>query len=313
MSMANKFVCSFHVPVFFIVSGLLKGHLYKESEAYGNISFKELVKKRAVSLLIPFAIFSLFNSTLKLGVLFLTHSLTVSCIQEEMLDLFIKGNGTVWFLQTLFISELLFWWLARFSKKWLICIALFLIAYGLTPININPLGIVLIRVIVSTAYIMLGFIILPFVNKISKISINIGLSVICFLINLLFVFFVNYNYIYFNGELGEIEKTLLPTIVGSFGIIFICKALEIYDAKNKLRFSRYLGEKSLGIMLVHPTVLLVFTYLFNEKIFEKVMGISAVFVSLGLFLAVTAITLIAIVPIYKFLPWVFGIKKEKNN
>ncbi len=99
----SGYVNSFHVPIFFVVSGCLAWH--KRDKVIDLLPY---IKKRAASLLIPYVIFSIINSVLKLGVLLIKGGLTESVLIEEAVDFFITGNGTVWFLVTLFAIEIVY-------------------------------------------------------------------------------------------------------------------------------------------------------------------------------------------------------------
>ena len=103
MLAANSLVSTFHVPIFFIASGLIMG--YRNNSI---IDKKGFLKKRLSSLLIPYLIFSVFNSILKFAVLFIKHEVTRDIVNNELVQLCITGNGTVWFLMTLFLVEVLY-------------------------------------------------------------------------------------------------------------------------------------------------------------------------------------------------------------
>lgn len=104
MLLVNRYVHSFHVPIFFIAAGCLA--YYQRERRY---DFKTFCCKKAKTLLIPYVFFSLFNTALECGVYWITHSLTREMIRNELEALLITGNGTVWFLLTLFGVEVLFW------------------------------------------------------------------------------------------------------------------------------------------------------------------------------------------------------------
>ncbi len=103
MQSLNGYASSFRVPIFFVVAGCLAW--YRRDK---EIKLSVYIKKRAVSLLIPYVIFSVINSALKLGVLLIKGGITSSVLIEEAEDFFITGNGTVWFLVTLFAIEIIY-------------------------------------------------------------------------------------------------------------------------------------------------------------------------------------------------------------
>lgn len=104
-------VCSFHVPIFFFVSGLLFALFPREE------SFRTFFSKRAKALLIPYVCFSIFNAIQTLGVLKIQHNLTAERLHSELTELLITGNGTVWFLVTLFLAEMIFFAIRKVQSE----------------------------------------------------------------------------------------------------------------------------------------------------------------------------------------------------
>ncbi|MBQ7586821.1 MAG: acyltransferase family protein [Lachnospiraceae bacterium] len=100
----NKVLTSYHVPIFFVWGEVSAGLL---SQKY-NSDRQSFYTKRFKRYIIPYVLFSLFNSALKLGVLLVTHKVTSEALHSELVELFITGNGTVWFLPTLFLAEIIF-------------------------------------------------------------------------------------------------------------------------------------------------------------------------------------------------------------
>lgn len=98
-----SYIKAFHVTIFFVISGYLTG--VRDGKDY---RMGELMIARAKGLLIPYVVFSLINTFLKFTVLGIQGGLTAEIIKQEMLELFVTGNGTVWFLTTLFGVEVLF-------------------------------------------------------------------------------------------------------------------------------------------------------------------------------------------------------------
>lgn len=118
--------CSFHVPIFFFVSGLLLAFFPREER------FRSFFSKRAKTLLIPYVCFSIFNAVQTLSVLKIQHNLSTERLRTELTELLITGNGTVWFLVTLFLAELIFYAFNKLQSKGLIigsAIVLELIAF----------------------------------------------------------------------------------------------------------------------------------------------------------------------------------------
>ena len=91
-------IYSFHVPLFFIISGIVMN--YDKSKC-----FKEFFIKKFKSIMLPYILFSIFN-ILSYGIIGKLPSNSVKLSVIYTISLF--GINAVWFLGTLFISENLF-------------------------------------------------------------------------------------------------------------------------------------------------------------------------------------------------------------
>lgn len=90
----KTYIYSFHMPLFFIISGYLFN--------YSNVkSFKEFINKKIKAYLIPYVTFSIINI---LGY-YLLSGLSLIVLRNNLLET-IKfcGIGALWFLPVLFIA-----------------------------------------------------------------------------------------------------------------------------------------------------------------------------------------------------------------
>lgn len=106
----DYFIHAFHMPMFFFISGFL----YKKKD----ISVGQLIRKKAVSLLIPYAVFGLAHyliNCLKDGftVKPLIHLLTVNTNGLPI-------AGALWFLTSLFFTDIIYFILDKLNMKYLI-------------------------------------------------------------------------------------------------------------------------------------------------------------------------------------------------
>ena len=86
-SMINNWIFSFHMPLFFIISGIL----FNPSRYVSSIKF---IQKRVLTLLLPYLIFS---------------SIVLFFSNEKVTDWILSGWNTgiaLWFLPVLFLSEI---------------------------------------------------------------------------------------------------------------------------------------------------------------------------------------------------------------
>lgn len=254
----SKWIYSFHIPLFFIISGfLLKYNDYKEE------SFKEFAKKRIMSLAIPYIFFSLINIILKY--IFLEVK-----INEFIYDLLrvIVGQSifAMWFLPALFISEILFFILNKYLKKRyvfiIICILMslgFLIHY----IKYNIIMLVFAREFIALGFICLGYYTFESINNI-KLSY---LSILIIIIINIIISQINTSIDLWSLCFGNIAFYILSSVLGSMATIFFFKKLD----KNKVLY--YWGKNSLIIMSTHQILLELISKNLNYQIESWLAGI----------------------------------------
>lgn len=128
----DTYIFSFHMPLFFFISGFLFNFIkYAESPA-------KFVKGRFVTLIIPYFAFALFT-LIFYYILDEVYSPGVSSFKIFESDIFyiiysilyaqtrmIAYNGPLWFLTCLFVTELLFYWIAKryYWQQWKLVVSL---------------------------------------------------------------------------------------------------------------------------------------------------------------------------------------------
>jgi len=334
MQGVNSFVRSFHVPVFFIASGYLFFYRYFEVTMDVNLTgIEKFIKKRAKALLIPYVIFSIFNSVLKFAVLFLTGGLSKEGIKEELVQLFITGNGTVWFLMTLFLTEcavLIFFKTANKiakpeSNSILIMTAVTMVVLLIIPFLIKdvkaPLMIVLVRLIAGVGYYLLG-IIFGWIFSTTDIVKKAFTGVILLILGAGAFKFLGCEIDFFNGQFSKAPGSLISSICLSFSSIILLYNLEQkitanIQPKNVILASiskilNYFGKNSIIAMLVHPTVLLCMTFPFGGWMSSQI-GVKAVIISILIFVILAILQIPFIFIIDRYLPFLIGKNRRDNK
>lgn len=109
-----KIICTFHVPAFFIISGLL----IKEEKWCSNL--RGFVLSRIKSLLIPYFLLELNGIIFHYLILRdFDYSMSEIIIRELML---FEAVGATWFLTTLFVAELIFIIAVKYSSSFWKCV-----------------------------------------------------------------------------------------------------------------------------------------------------------------------------------------------
>ncbi|MCQ2530867.1 MAG: acyltransferase family protein [Lachnospiraceae bacterium] len=110
----RNYVYSFHMPLFFFISGLT----YQRTK----MSFLKFLKKKAKAFLLPYVALNVFAAIIKYILHFTTRLYRVISL-KTMLRGMLTGDGEnapciqSWFLLTLFLTEIIFYFLDRLFKS----------------------------------------------------------------------------------------------------------------------------------------------------------------------------------------------------
>ena len=310
----THFIYSFHVPIFFIISG----YLYKKTE-----KLSEYVKKKAKTILIPYFIF---------GAISLIYWFVIERYFREQIvnpwipvaNLFLAqageynfiANAALWFLPCLFCTELIFDILKRITKNEKVFL-LGIILISAIGLIYNKLDFVSLPFELNTAFVAVGFYYLGYVwknkfeqnfkSKINKNWQKVTIAIVCLIIT--FIFSQINNGISMYGEYYN-NYFLMYTcvILGSLAVFMISEII----AKNKIL--EFIGKNTLIIMCIHEPIKRVVIKLMSmaTKIPEITLRTNFLWIIL-----ITIILMIILVPfiliINKYFPFFLGktIRKKK--
>ena len=304
----TSYVEGFHVTIFFLASGFLAWLLHETKRSFGTV-----VRKKAMSLLIPFFTFSIINSCLKLGVMAVKGQITKSVLKDEALQFFITGNGTVWFLSILFFVEILFEVIRRIStgkgQEWWFT-ATAVIGLGI-PFLANrwitgPFGVVLKRSLLGYGFFIVGYFLARYGVVAVRRKLPTGIVLITAGILIWRYFGSGVNY--FAGDFTRPVSSLLIGILSPLGFLLLFQQFEERQIFTAIcRMFRYYGLHSLVVMVVHPILLMLVMYPFGSRI-NALTGIAHDLAALFLlaFLMLGEIPFIWIIE--EYLPFMIGRK-----
>lgn len=295
----NKAIVTIHVPIFFIAAGVLKGYLKKEE------SFLLFIRKRVRQLLIPYFWFSLYNSAVKLSMMAVGVGgpLSLQVLKDEAIAFLITGNGTVWFLMTLMLSESLFVWLKSYKMNWLLIgvAVLFAIIPFLWTIS-NPVLVVVNRAMQAFSLLVLGWY-MVYILRNRKLVITLGPVLMA--IWLYLVYNTKWDYTFFGGRFNNIAASLPTMLSGCLAVILLFSLI-----LKRISFLQYIGKNSLILMLMHPTFLLIGIYGIYPHLHLHGNLLFILF-SISLIVFVYGLSLLCIPIIHKYVPFVIGEKSNK--
>lgn len=282
---------SFHMPLFFIISGLLI--------RYTNIyerETKKIIVSKFKNLIIPYIFFEL----VAIFIWMYQNEFTLKALRWNILDsiLIYCRVGATWFLFTLFVSEIIFISMLKYIKSnkiiTLISIVLFLIPLMIKTENHYIL--VLFRCFMANGFLYIGYYAYDLlINR----SINF--------INIILLFFINIILSYYNGfvdlcnlQFGNVFLYTICSILGSVFIIYLLKKIK------KSHILKYLGKNSLIIMGTHQV--LIYNFI-NKFTGGKYTYFTGVLVLIGII--IIEIPIIEI--INRYFPFVLGKFKKKES
>lgn len=251
-----KWIYSFHIPIFFIISGILLAYKFYDED---NIKFdyKEKVKK----LIVPYYIFSLIN----IIIIAIQTYFNGGDIKTEFLKYFkyifnFEGVKGTWFLVVIFLALLIFTLIYNgFRKKsLLITFGLFLLVFIFKDINSLQM---IFRVFLAIFYISIGFFSKKIIEN-KKISIWLILGMIG-----LGVVYSKYLGIteFKRIQLNDPIIYLCTSLLSSYGFILLFKKLSTINIKEKiLKPLEYVGKNSLIVFATHMIMIPIFDNIYHS-------------------------------------------------
>ena len=270
------YIYSFHMPLFFFVSGMF----FKYSDV--NSSFYKFIKKKFRSLMVPYVLFGILTYCIWLLQMMLKkyriigsypvpESLIrplIGMIYGNGIDGWLKHNVLLWFLPCLMITEILFYCIVASAKNNTLTISLLLIFFAIvghadslcSPIRL-PFGIDV--AFTAVVFYGSGYILK---DKLLLSETTILFSAICFSIGL------------FTGHLnGRVDMN--ENHYNNIAIFYIAAFSSIYAYMYiskcflKIRFLKcitYIGRNSLVFFLLEDTAFLAVQILMHFTIGIKV-------------------------------------------
>lgn len=231
----DNLIYSFHMPLFFLVSGYL---VYRQLEKH---SLKRFVISKVDVILYPYVIWSLIQGVVELVMSQYTNRAELDLGVLNILH----PHAQFWFLYWLFIFSLLIGLtivLRRYQRE----VAASLMALGLIS-YLYPLGIAYFYnnlVYFVLGYLLASYYIQPQYHRVGTIAI-VGLAVVG---QLLANSRYDYSFDMDNYDLGS----LALTIISMAAVVCIALYIESSDRWSRLeRVLAYLGNLSLPIYLMH--------------------------------------------------------------
>lgn len=282
-----KMVYGFHIPVFFMLSGMCFNQ-----KKYGTVG--ELFVRRVKTLLVPYVFFSVVTWLVYVAGVFVLHYDTMTNCWYYMLqtvlaqgsDGYLRHNVALWFVTCLFVVDVLYYYISKLSDIGILVLSVLCAVVGVLLskhyYNITTLPWSFDSALVAIPFFAFGNLMVKRLSHESimkRVDNNIFSSV---LITVFFtvVFLIGvqlYDYISMgHNNLGHHAwKFYLNAFIGSISVILISLLLSSLLNQRRLQklilYIRWLGVNSFYVMATHLPLLSLLLIIF-AKIFRANTG-----------------------------------------
>lgn len=292
----GQFILSFHMPLFFIISGLVVKNGKPKN------SFFEEVRDNVKNLLIPQVMLGLFECVFLIIIgIHETHSFQLLTMSEIFNAIF-----RWWFLLVLFQCRLLIWLFRRFliSNKWYQVAFLCVLFAGTIVVEKVPdhfYGTFMYPQLVpiSTLFILIGYYLRGILLS-DKTCMGGGILLITITLTIVFAF-LNNKVLMYRADFGNILLFLISAVMGSFVVIRI-------SGNIKSSFLQWLGMMSMPIY--------IFQFHLNQYssiLINKIFGNEVIQIRVALIIFVSlcgCLSLTYLVSKFSRISFLFGIRKR---
>lgn len=299
-NLINIYSYSFHLPLFFLISGIT----LKEDRMLKD-SFINIIIRNAKSILLPYYFYAMFIVAIELLKNVLQHDMTIeSTIDILTRWIFMRGLKADWFLPCLFFSKIIFVGIYRMIKNRIasiiivLALAMLVICIPAHPMVLRPI----ICAGIGSFFVGVGHTLRDIHSKLNfKIYIPFFIIwCITTMVNgkvslLIYEFGVNGCLYLING------------ILGSIVVIGFTKYIE--KMSKEVHLLEWLGKNSMIIMVVHMEIMA-----FVNAIITKVPIISNnVFLLKIILIGITLIASVVITPIVDKIYKIIFIQKRYSG
>lgn len=324
-STLRLFIAAFHMPLFFLISGIL---IWEKQEEEGK--FIELVKRKLRSIMLPYVVFSLLSFAIEGGRIAIKGLDQWEVVFRQLFQsLCLQGVSTLWFLPALFMSELFFVLIRKkFKNSWtigiisaIVIIVAFLntaeqniyrlhgesLAWGLLHDVVSMLLRNLFCAgLVGAGYYM-GRYLLPRLTKLWQVLAGLLASGIAAWVVIPMNLGVDLRYM----QLGNLSLFWLGAVGGALAVLFLSRLLEAVPVSAVKLPLEYFGRSSLIIMVTHMDFRVLYCSIRVAGLLQQLWNNQAVF-CVCIVVLVFLIEIPVIWFVNRYLPMIMG-KKYKSS
>lgn len=333
------FIASFHMPLFFIISGMLIAHKSEEKN-----DFKSTIVKKSKGILIPYFWFSLLYFFIDIMNVVLNKIDMKTFTQNAISSVTFYGVSVLWFLPCLFIGEFVALLILKNNNKIYFALPLsivvavisYLIQIKISSIyesNIDSIFIaslinfirVFLRGFIASSIVTIGYYIknlfikyvdeknaFCFITGLIFLVITIILSKVNGCIDFHYIILKNVPVFYICAIIGSLSIILLSIGFDYFGKNIIASKIK-FIKKSPFSFIEFFGKNSLIIMAVHVHCYILYAGILIAWEIDRYVTRAKSYVFLfNIMLFTMLLCSVVVIIINKFFPFVLG-KSNKNK
>ncbi len=257
----QNWIYSFHMPLFFVVSG----YLYSANESRNtSVGVVKYIKKKAVALIYPYFTYAL------IGIVYQLLRFRYDEVKDAIFKtITLQGYSTLWFLPTLFFAELLFHICMRLHKKGVLLFSLVIILSSFFFSYHEMIFFVMIyRIGVGVVFMSCGYLVYQLVNfkNFPRMFLIKVLCGIVLLINVILACkngFVDLHYAKMNNAFLYWWGAILSST---------CIMVIMNNTSSKINIFSVIGKHTLSIMCISSLLPIIGIF---ESIFGGLLGFKA--------------------------------------
>ncbi|MBB1477107.1 acyltransferase family protein [Shewanella sp. SG41-3] len=230
--LSDSIVYSFHMPLFFFLSGLF---FY---QTLSNKGPKQLIFSKIDTLFYPYVVWSIFQGSIEA---ILSNYTNGNVTFSDVLSLLWAPRAQFWFLYDLFFCFVFFSVILNAQTKIRTIISfLFLITFYYILLNVSNDNTLLL---VYCIFFLFGVIYNFYFNK-GYMESKLLLLIVSIL------FFISQYIYHFYYSLSYLDYSIFSLLLAFVSVFFIV-LLSLFLSKTKVKFLSYLGGASMAIYLMH--------------------------------------------------------------
>ena len=238
-----KWIYSFHIPLFFIVSGMMLG-----IKDIRERKFFKTVIKLIRTLIVPYVFFNIFGTAI-LYLSGLKDFVQAGLNQDIFLFLIGAGGHSTWFLTSLFVAQICFLIVTKIKNEYLRhIISVIIVAVGFILSNKIVLFISVTRGMIGYSFLYIGYLFSRVMSAKNwdirkwKIPAGLGLLFINIVSTLLNSRVDMHQFVF-----GNIALYYIGNLAGTLFILFLCAKIE----NIRIKPLNYIGENSIIVQCTH--------------------------------------------------------------